>query len=101
MIALRTSESNDLFEIDTERELEAIHMILYENAEILKHWKNALEGTEVPDGQPCIPNALQDQVALSKIFCFAKKSVIDVLYYKFTSFLAPHLKQIIFSVEKH
>ncbi|MCP9262942.1 Ras GTPase-activating protein gap-1 [Dirofilaria immitis] len=43
MIALRTNESNDAFEIDTERELEAIHAILYENAETLKQWKNILE----------------------------------------------------------
>ncbi|VDO12373.1 unnamed protein product [Brugia timori] len=48
MIALRTNESNDAFEIDTERELEAIHAILYENAETLKQWKNTLEGTEIP-----------------------------------------------------
>lgn len=62
MIALRTSESNDAFEIDTERELEAIHAILYENAETLKQWKDILEGTEIPVGHSCIPSALQDQV---------------------------------------
>lgn len=62
MIALRTSESNDAFEIDTERELEAIHAILYENAETLKQWKNVLEGADIPAGHPCIPTALQDQV---------------------------------------
>lgn len=62
MIALRSSEPNDLFEIDIERELEAIHMILFDNAETLKHWKNALEGTELPQGQPALPAALQEQV---------------------------------------
>uniref|UniRef100_A0A914RHF5 Uncharacterized protein n=1 Tax=Parascaris equorum TaxID=6256 RepID=A0A914RHF5_PAREQ len=61
MIALRTTEPSELFEIDTERELEAIHMALYEHAETLKHWKNALEGTEIPEGQPPLPRALQDQ----------------------------------------
>uniref|UniRef100_A0AAF5PKN7 Ras-GAP domain-containing protein n=3 Tax=Wuchereria bancrofti TaxID=6293 RepID=A0AAF5PKN7_WUCBA len=66
MIALRTSESNDAFEIDTERELEAIHAILYENAETLKQWKNTLEGTEIPVGHPCIPSALQDQLKNSE-----------------------------------
>ncbi|VDN03840.1 unnamed protein product [Thelazia callipaeda] len=65
MIALRTSESTDAFEIDAERELEAIHMILYENAETLKHWKNALEGTEIPSGHPSIPAALRDQLERS------------------------------------
>ncbi|OZC10228.1 PH domain protein [Onchocerca flexuosa] len=62
MIALRTNESNDAFEIDTERELEAIHAIIYENAETLKQWKNILEGAEIPTVHPCIPSALQDQL---------------------------------------
>uniref|UniRef100_F1KVG0 Ras GTPase-activating protein gap-1 n=1 Tax=Ascaris suum TaxID=6253 RepID=F1KVG0_ASCSU len=62
MIALRTTEPSELFEIDTERELETIHMALYEHAETLKHWKNALEGTEIPEGQPPLPRALQDQL---------------------------------------
>ncbi|EJD75727.1 CBR-GAP-1 protein [Loa loa] len=66
MIALRTSESNDAFEIDTERELEAIHAILYENAETIKQWKNVLEGTEIPNGHSCIPSALQDQLKNSE-----------------------------------
>lgn len=61
MIALRTNESNDAFEIDTERELEAIHAILYENVETLKQWKSVLEGTEIPAEHPSIPTALQDQ----------------------------------------
>ncbi|KHN73981.1 Ras GTPase-activating protein gap-1 [Toxocara canis] len=62
MIALRTTEPSELFEIDTERELEAIHMTLYEHAETLKHWKNALEGTEIPEGHPPLPRALQEQL---------------------------------------
>lgn len=64
MIASRTNESNDAFEIDTERELAAIHAILCENAEILKQWKHILEDTEIPAEHKCIPSALQDQVHL-------------------------------------
>ncbi|MFH4976605.1 hypothetical protein AB6A40_003314 [Gnathostoma spinigerum] len=42
----RISEASNVCEIDAERELEAIHMTLYEYAETLKNWKNALEGVE-------------------------------------------------------
>lgn len=90
MIALRTTEPSELFEIDTERELETIHMALYEHAETLKHWKNALEGTEIPEGQPPLPRALQDQVS---VHCIEVSRALTsgyswciLLYSPFTSF---------------
>ncbi|VDK56812.1 unnamed protein product [Anisakis simplex] len=60
LIAMRSTEPTEIFEIDVERELEAVHMTFYQNAETLKHWKNFFEGTEIPQGEAPFPRALQD-----------------------------------------
>ncbi|KAK0404920.1 hypothetical protein QR680_017700 [Steinernema hermaphroditum] len=52
----RPSELSEWFDIDTEHELETIHMTLFEHAETLKHWKNALDGTAaLPPGVAELP----------------------------------------------
>ncbi|TKR58313.1 hypothetical protein L596_029773 [Steinernema carpocapsae] len=52
----RPSELSEWFDIDTEHELESIHMTLYEHAETLKHWKNSLDGSaQLPQGVTELP----------------------------------------------
>lgn len=80
MIALRGNESSELLEIDTERELETLHMTLYEHAETLKHWKNALEGTAIPEGHPPLPNNVLEQVSFTILnFSFTSLNSISRL----------------------
>uniref|UniRef100_A0A0N5AT75 Ras-GAP domain-containing protein n=1 Tax=Syphacia muris TaxID=451379 RepID=A0A0N5AT75_9BILA len=59
---LNSLDDFSLYDIDTERELETLHLTLYENAETLKVWKNVLEGIEVPAGQPHLPDGVLEQV---------------------------------------
>ena len=53
------NDLHDLIENDLEREMEAIHLILVENSDLLNHWKTALTVKgPTPEGTRPIPAVL-------------------------------------------
>lgn len=66
-----------LYDIDTERELETLHLTLYEHAETLKIWKNILEDIEVPSEHPSLPDIVLEQV---KLIVFVNSGFSSTVY---------------------
>uniref|UniRef100_A0A914WMZ1 PH domain-containing protein n=1 Tax=Plectus sambesii TaxID=2011161 RepID=A0A914WMZ1_9BILA len=61
MVARQTTQLSQLYDVEIDRELEAVHMSFLEHAETLKHWNNAMEGSlAIPEGESPLPAMLSD-----------------------------------------